>query len=197
MKESRVARALMSWGVALFWNGITWTILYFILQDFRWFPVLFLGFFALIGLALLGLAVYTTMQLANPRTTVVASERFIYPGTEFEVMWMHEKSAARLAELTIEVEGTESATYRYGTSSRTDKQVFFHATIVSTKDPEEIQKGFHLLQLPSDTMHTFEAGSNSITWQINVHGRIRFWPDVTDTYAFTVYPPRIDENEGG
>ena len=191
-KESRVGNAVGGWVFALIWNGISWTIAYFIVKDFHWFAAIFMSVFLLIGLAIIVFAFYSTLQIWNPRTTVVCSQRNLYPGSEFEISWLHSTTSSSIAELSIELEGQESATYRQGTTNRTDKSIFHKQMILKTVEPSEISQGFRLVQVPLDTMHTFEAARNSVVWQIRVHGKIRFWPDIRDTYAVTIYAPPIE-----
>lgn len=189
-KGSRVGTAIGSWFFAIIWNGITWVVGYFVLKEFNLFPALFLAVFFLIGIAVLLFAIYSTLQIWNPRTIVVCSQRNLYPGSEFEISWLHQGNAASISELSIHLEGSESATYRQGTTTRTDKSIFLKQTIVQTKERTEIDSGFSLARLPEETMHSFESGRNSISWQIQVHGKIRFWPDINDTFAITIYPPK-------
>ncbi len=191
-KGSRIGTAIGSWFFALIWNGISWTVGYFVLKDFHWFAAIFFSIFALFGVAIFLFAIYSTLQIWNPQTTVVCSQRHLYPGSEFEISWLHQGNSSSIVELSIELEGQESATYRQGTTTRTDKNVFFKQTIVKTNEPNEIAAGFRVYHLPEDTMHTFESSKNSITWQIQVHGKIGFWPDILDAYSITIYPPMIE-----
>ncbi len=189
---SRIGTAIGSWFFALIWNGISWTIAYFSMKDFSFFMGLFIGAFLLVGIATLLFAIYSTLQLWNPQTTVVCSQRNIYPGSEFEISWLHQGSSSSISELSIELEGQETATYRQGTTTRTDKSIFYKQTIAKTEEPSEISQGFSLVHLPEDTMHSFKSTRNSIIWQIRVHGKIRFWPDINDTYDITIFPPAIE-----
>ena len=112
------------------------------------------------GAAAILFSIYSTLQLWNPRTIVVCSQRNLYAGSEFEISWLHQGSSSSIAELAIELEGEESATYRQGTTTRTDKSVFFKQIVVKTSEPTEISKGFRLVSLPADTMHSFQG-----SWQ--------------------------------
>jgi hypothetical protein len=188
-KGSRVGTAIGSWFFAFVWNAFSWTFAYFIIKDFHWFAAIFISVFLLIGLATILFSIYSTLQLWNPRTTVVCSQRNLYAGSEFEISWLHQGRSSSIAELAIELEGEESATYRQGTTTRTDKSVFFQQSVVKTSEPTEISKGFSLVTLPNDTMHSFQGERNAIAWQIRVRGKIRFWPDIHDTFSITIYPP--------
>ncbi len=189
---SRIGTAIGSWFFALIWNGISWTIAYFSMKEFNFLMMLFISLFLLVGIATFLFAIYSTLQLWNPRTTVVCSQRNIYPGSEFEISWLHQGSSSSITELSIELEGQETATYRQGTTTRTDKNIFYKQTIAKASEPTEVAQGFSLVHLPEDTMHSFKSTRNSITWQIRVQGKIRFWPDINDTYDITIFPPTLE-----
>ena len=189
---SRLGTAVGSWFFTLFWNGISWTIGYFILKDFHLFLALFISIFLLVGIATLLFAIYSTLQIWNPKTTVVCSQRNLYPGSEFEISWLHQGKSSSISEFSIELEGQESATYRQGTTTRTDKNSFYKQTVIKTTDANEILQGFSLVQLSEDTMHSFKGTRNSITWQIRVQGKIPFWPDINDLFVITIFPPAIE-----
>ncbi len=191
-KGSRIGTAMGSWIFASIWNAIAWTIGYFAFQDLNWFALIFISLFLLIGIAAILFSIYSTLQLWNPRTTVVCSQRNLYAGSEFEISWLHQGKSSSIAELSIELEGEESATYRQGTTTRTDKSMFFKQIIVKTSEPNEISNGFRLVRLPEDTMHSFQGVRNSITWHVKVLGKIRFWPDIHDVFLVTVYPPPME-----
>jgi hypothetical protein len=191
---SRTAVAIGGWFFAVLWNGFIWGFLCLVLQkDGPWFPLIILGVFALIGLAILWYAISKTLQIWNPVTTVICSQRNLYPGSEFEVSWLHQGNTARIEKFTISLESDESVTYRQGTSTRTETKRLYEKVIVESTEQTEISQGFMLVEIPPDSMHTFLANRNKIKWQIRVRGTIQFWPDIDDTYEITVYPPKVAE----
>ncbi len=88
------------------------------------FMVLFLTPFVLIGIGLMVAVVYTFLGLFNPKPVLVCSDRWLYAGSEFELSWMMQGNVSRIKKLTVYVEGTESVTYRQGTSTRTESKLF-------------------------------------------------------------------------
>ncbi len=193
-KVSRAGIAIGCWIFAFVWNAIAWTIGYFAFQDFHWFTAFFIGLFLLVGIAAILFSIYSTLQVFNPRTNVVCSQRNLYAGSEFELSWLHQGNSSSISELLIELEGAETATYRQGTTTRTDKSVFFKHIVVKTTESTEISNGFRLVQLPVDTMHSFQGTRNTIVWHVRIRGIIRFWADIHDEFSITIYPPRV---EGG
>ena len=37
-------------------------------------------------------------------------------------------------------------------------------------------------------MHSFEAANNKILWNLNLHGAIKSWPDVKESFKINVVP---------
>ncbi|MCY2982637.1 MAG: hypothetical protein NTY15_03270 [Planctomycetota bacterium] len=188
--ESRVAVAVGLWIGGICWTGIMALISAGLLQNKNWIPFLFVAVFSLIGVALLVFAFYSTLQIFNPRPILASSQRDLYPGSEFELSWMFRGDAKKIQHLEIVLEGIEKVSYRQGTSTRTEVRPFFLQKIVDSKTPEQIAKGFELVALPLETMHSFKSTNNSFTWQIRVLGKIEMWPDIRDRFEIVVLAPK-------
>jgi len=176
---------------ALFWNGIVSVFLFNLFSEWRhgvfsWFLALFLTPFVLVGLGLFGGVFYQFMALLNPRTRLTVSERVLLPGGQVDIRWELEGRSDRLQRLQITLEGREEATYRRGTDTSTDREVFARIQITDTTDPVAMHSGAAKLQVPAGTMHSFESSNNKIVWALKVHGDIPRWPDVNDEYPVTV-----------
>jgi hypothetical protein len=89
--------------------------------------------------------------------------------------------------------GRENATYSRGTETVTAQETFFEMEVLSTQDRREIGFGEVGLVIPSDSMHSFEAPSNKIIWEIEVHGDIERWPDVKETFKIAVLPAEMEK----
>jgi hypothetical protein len=88
----------------------------------------------------------------------------------------------------------ESATYRRGTDTYTDK----HENTFATYDlPGREYRAGETLDLtyrfgiPPDAMHTFQGSNNKIDYMVKVQVSIARWPDVNEEYAVIVMPDRI------
>jgi hypothetical protein len=176
----------------LFWNGMLTTFLFSFFVNGGKPPVLMLIFFVpfvLVGLGLIGAAIYYFLGLFNPKPVVVCSDRWLYAGSEFELSWMMKGNISRIRKLTIFLEGLETVTYQQGTSTQTESNTFYSVTIAELTDSDQIAESYHVVQIPENTMHTFMAASNKIEWQIRFAGEIPWWPDVADTFAITILPP--------
>lgn len=176
----------------LFWNGMITIFLVSFFGNGGRPPVLMLLFFSpfvLVGLGLIGAAIYTFLGLFNPKPVVVCSDRWLYAGSEFELSWMMKGNVSRIRRLTIFLEGLETVTYQQGTSTRTESNTFYSVTIAELTDPAKIAESYQVVQIPENTMHTFTAASNKIEWQIRFAGEIPWWPDVADTFPINILPP--------
>jgi len=179
--------------VALFWNGITSIFLVGSIGNLRQGQVdglgtLFLLPFVAIGLALIGGAVYQFLALFNPRPTLELSSSEIPLGGAAELRWSFTGQTSRIRELTVALRGVEEARYRRGTSTYTDKNVFYEMELYKTCDANQVAAGQAGFVMPQDTMHSFEAENNKIIWRLDVHGDIKGWPDVKESFRITVTP---------
>jgi hypothetical protein len=183
-------------GLAIFgliWNGIIGFVIFLMSQErggFSIFMSLFLIPFVLIGVGTLLILARQILVLANPLPIVVYSDNWIYPGSEFEVSWMMKGRVNRIKALTIFVEGIETVTYRQGTSTRRESNVFYRDKIVEIDQQERIAQGFEVARIPQNTMHSFDAPNNKIQWQIRFEGEIPWWPDLSEKFPLVILPPR-------
>ncbi len=185
--------------VCLFWNGIVSVFLWQLISawqrgDREWGLALFLTPFVLVGLGLVGGVAYTFLALFNPRPHLSLATSHLRLGDRVELAWRFSGRASRIRRLVISFTGQEEATYRRGTDSHTDRQVFHRAVLVDTTLASEIERGSRQLELPSDSMHSVAASHNKIVWKVEVTGDIANWPDVGDSYEVTVHPHRPGES---
>lgn len=179
--------------VAAIWNGITNAILYAIIHEGKsgWFPLLFMIPFELIGFLLIGIGFYNFLKLFNPRPTLVCSNSLLYPGSEFELSWTFSGRSKSLQDLRVVLIGIESATYRHGTSTRTETNEFHRQELFHTTDPSQIAEGFTLAKIPDDLMYTFNGSRNQVQWYTELKAEIKRWPDVSERFEITIYPPKL------
>jgi hypothetical protein len=170
---------------ALVWNGIVLAVGRGALGGLG---MLFVAPFALIGLGLLGGAGYLFLAMFNPRPTLELSSRVIPLGGATELRWSFTGQTSRIRELTVTLRGAEEAQYQRGTSTYTDRNVFYEMELYKTCDANQIVMGQVGLVMPQDTMHSFEAANNKILWDLDVHGAIKGWPDVKESFRITVTP---------
>lgn len=183
-------------GITIFaaiWNGIVGIFVWQVVEGFRrgdpeWFLTVFMIPFVLVGLALIGGIVYTTLAAFNPRPTLTVSPLAPRLGDELHVEWSFSGRVARIRRLEITLEGHEKASYRRGTDTHTDRQVFASMPLFVGDNPWVIGRGNAAATIPEDTMHSWSSANNAIVWSIVVHGDIPRWPDVMETFEIEVRP---------
>lgn len=174
-------------GFCLFWNGFI-SMFIFGGGEKEWVSILFMIPFVLVGIGIFGFFIYTLLGMFNPQIEIAFSNGAIAPGEEVDVAWETIGNAGRIKNLTIKIEGVESATYRRGTSTYTDSETFKTIEIVATSDRDKIAFGSKTIQMSENAIHSCDFGNNSIKWKVEVHGVIPLWPDVFETYEFRVKP---------
>ncbi len=178
---------------AVLWNGVVGVFLLTGASDIteggtNWLMLAFMTPFVLIGIALAGGVVYCALALFNPRLWLTLSEARPRLGQTVQLRWRTEGALHRVQRLTVLLEGRESATYRRGTRSVTDRALFHREVLFETDQPLSHREGGTALTIPADSMHTFDGGNNRIEWTLVVRGKIPRWPNVNDTYPLTVRP---------
>ncbi len=192
-ETSRLTLFLIVLGVTIFWNGIVSFFVFGMLfdQDWIWAKIilgLFLTPFVLIGLVMFGVVVYTLGTLFNPKIEVAMSSGAVPLGGDVDIAWELNGRASKIKNLKIEIQGEQSATYRRGTDTHEEREVFEVIPICNTENQSDIQFGSATVTIPSDTMHSFAANRNEVVWSIVVRGTIAWWPDVFETFPFRVKP---------
>ncbi len=182
--------------IALFWNGITYTVLFAVVFDSEGeggslLLYLFLTPFVLIGLLLVGGMGHAFLAMFNPRMRIDISHGAPRLGTEIELKWTLTGASHRVSEMRMWLEGREEARYTRGTDTYTDTNTFATIEIVQTNDRQDIRAGNATIMIPEYTMHSFDGGNNKIIWEIKVHGKISRWPDISEEYEFTLHPLAI------
>lgn len=180
---------------SLFWNGIVSIFVYQVVAGFQkghpdWIETIFMVPFVVVGLGVLVFFVYSLLATANPKTIVTLEEAAGYLGEEMVLNWQIKGSLSRLADFRIVLTGSESATYRRGTTSHTDTEVFMRIPIFQSGGGALSPEGRATIEIPPDTMHSFAAPNNKIVWKLEIHADVPRWPDVSDSWEVQILPAR-------
>lgn len=181
-------------GVGAFWNGIVSVFVWHVWDGWRaghgidGCAVVFLIPFVLVGLLFLVGVPYQLLALANPRPRLTLSRAAVPLGGAASLEWRFSGAARRLRDLRIWLEGTESATYQRGTSTYTDTETFASIEVVKRQEGMPVATGIATVEIPADTMHSFEANHNKILWTLKLTASIARWPDVVTEFPFVVQP---------
>jgi hypothetical protein len=192
-ESTRLARLVGIVFACVFWNGIVSVFVHQVVGSFErgrpsWGLALFLVPFVLVGAGLCAGVVHAVMGLSNARPELSASAKALRLGETLELGWRLRGRLAGLRRLTLTLEGREKATYRRGTNSYTATEVFFSQPLVDLVAPIPVAVGRATVELPRDTMHSFEGGHNAIEWALCLKGEIDRWPDIGERYAIVVLP---------
>ncbi|MFO0011937.1 MAG: hypothetical protein ACK553_04275 [Planctomycetota bacterium] len=190
---SRLAVAIVVLIFGLIFTSVPAAIVIGILQSGFSPGIICPGLFLLFSLAIDAFAVYLILKCFNPKPTLALSQRNLYPGDEFEVSWMFKGKASAIRNLKVTLLGKEVVKYQQGTNTRTEESVFLEKVLIETEDPNQIAKGYSLVELPRDTMHSFKSKNNEILWVVQLHGVVNWWPDLDDAFPIRILTPPVSE----
>ena len=193
-RSSNVPRLSDSCCLSFFWNGITWGI--FATLYFTGRPLVGLiitGVLGLIGLLMIRgtFRLYRVNQrFAKPEVWI--DTQHLRVGDQFKFIYQQQfKKTTTFQSFKYSVILRETARYRQGTDTVTVHHD--HVTNVIELPPQQFETNDMLndeqhLQIPPNTMHTFEAPNNKLNWfvriEIDIDGRTKF----DDSYDLKVYP---------
>jgi hypothetical protein len=192
-KHTPLMKFLGMLAFAIIWNGFIGVFVYlcFFATDAKTVPFFakaIVSLFALIGVAIVFGVGGSFLALFNPRIRLTAQTTAIPLGGELLFTWAVSGRTGMLNKLRVVFEGREEATYKRGTSTSTDTQVFAEIPVFETAEREFLSQGSARVAVPANSMHTFEGRHNKVLWRLKVHGEIPRWPDVDDEYPITVLP---------
>jgi hypothetical protein len=188
--QSRAGKIIGSIIFSLIWNGIVSVFLYQLISEWNqgsrhWFLAIFLVPFVLVGLATIVMVFNFILAAFNPRPRITLSESRPRLGDSLRVDWTFDGRPQRIQRLEIFLEGREEATYRRGTDTHTDREVFARIPIADTSIDYEIVQGSIELVIPDDTMHSFAGDNNKIVWSLKITGDISRWPIEVRLFWYT------------
>ncbi len=197
-KTSIAVKIAGSIGVTILWNGIVSIFVYEAYNSWRhgspdYSLCLFLIPFVLIGLVMFGSIFYFIMASFNPKPMVMLYNKIIRLGETIKIEWSISGNVYKLQNFQMTVKADETATYRRGTNTHTDRNTFFSSTIVDETDPERMRKGRLDFKIPFETMHSFKSSNNSIEWKITLRCDIPRWPDTTQEFIIDILPLANEE----
>lgn len=179
--------------LALFWNGIVSVFVYLAYQGWQSGEpdgclTAFLVPFVLVGAGLIFAVFRQFLVLFNPRLELTLGPAVLAPGQSALLQWTMTGKAERVQRLKIVLEGREEATYRQGTDTKTDREVFARIPITETHHASLIAQGSARVDIPENTMPSFSADRNKVIWTLKAACEIPGWPDSDDEYEVVIAP---------
>jgi hypothetical protein len=199
-------RSIFAWrllGVALYailWSGLVSMVGVYIGQRIQSGEIPWIT--AIIAVPVLGIAIRAIMRFfaevieitgLGP-TSVEVSDLPFFPGQRYEVAisqagWM----TLRSLDMTLVCE--EEATFRQGTDVRTERRTVFEQRCFEEKNiriqPQVPLERQLELVMPEDAMHSFQSGSNAITWKLVARGRMKRGACFERTFPLIVFPSPV------
>ncbi len=190
---SPLAKFFGALAIAIFWNGIVAIFVSIAVHGFiagkpEWCLTVFLIPFVVIGLGLIVFVGHSFLAMFNPQPIVTITASVATLGSKLDMSWKFHGQTGSIRRLVVTLEGKESATYRRGTSTSTDKHTFAKIVCCDTTSFLDIAQGMCEVSIPPDAMHTFLGSRNTIKWAIHLVGEISWWPDVDEEFPITVLP---------
>jgi len=142
----------------------------------------------LIGLVMIGAVGYCFLALFNPRPTLRMTPGAVPLGGQLQVDWEFSGRTHALQRVRIRLEGREEATYRRGTTTSTDRNVFARLELANVSARGEMRSGTRMVIIPAGLMHSFASDNNRIVWSLHAEGEIAMWPDVNEEFPLRVLP---------
>lgn len=174
-----------------FWNGITWTIIWFAViqsQEREGCVVAFLALFALIGLFLVYGVLRQFLVLFNPRPRLTLSPASLKLGGIAYLQWRLTGATGGARRLRVTLEGKEQVRYRRGTDTHTETETFATIPIVDSTDSYQMLSGSTSFAVPSDTLPSFASENNKVFWTLKAQLEIANWPDSEEEFEILVRP---------
>ncbi len=183
--------------VSAFWNGISWFAMFQVTKELRrdggfaWIPVIFIGLFCLIGIALvLGVfhALFRILLVGD--TPLEISAEPLKPGERGKVS-LYQKGSFEITEIIVSLVCREKVTYSQGTRRVTSTEEVSRTEIVKQNNSRANNTGPVVeaeFLVPNNAMHSFKASNNVIEWGFEVKIDIPGKPDVNDFYPVRVMP---------
>lgn len=168
--------------VAGIWNGIVYLL--FVKDAPFIFKLIFGGF----GLGLIAATWHAFLSLFNPRLDVEADTRHVRLGELLRLKWEIRGKQRTIKKFTIQLIGQEEATYRRGTDTYTDRNIFFTRTVAEQESGALQGQGTQTIAIPRDTMYSWQSSNNKIVWFVKFTGVIEKWPDVKEEYEINLLP---------
>lgn len=181
--------------MALFWNGIVSVFVVVITKDWikgsqPWLFTLFLVPFVLIGLGLIYHFFHSLARLFSPVYELEFGESVLEPGQRTSLSWRRRGGGGKPRHFSLWLVGREQATYRRGTDSVTETELFHESLLFETEVPQMMPAGRCKLELPADSVPTFMGDHNKLQWFVVLMADVPRRADVRDEFELQVRPEK-------
>jgi hypothetical protein len=126
--------------------------------------------------------------------TVVEVSAFPLVAGDPARLYVRQSGALQVRALRVTLVCEESATYRQGTDTRTEKRCVYRGDVHRAADfAVEKDRPYEArgeLAVPRTAMHSFKAGHNEVRWELEVEAELAGLPKYRQEYPLVVRPPQ-------
>jgi len=127
-------------------------------------------------------------------TQLEISDHPLLPGASYDVL-LAQGGAGTFTSIDLTLETEESATFRQGTDTRTERVVVRRELMKQWRDvlisPGVRFEAHVTLSVPDDAMHSFISEHNAVRWRIVVHGRPDHRAEFVRAFPLVVHPAPV------
>lgn len=137
----------------------------------------------------LSLLIYRALDFRNPKFTLKLDCSELTLGKKINIDFSCTRNLKKLETFHIYLRGREEAVYRKGTKTLSKNSIFLTLDILS--NPSSLSpSGQRQLSvtIPSNTMHSFYAVSNAVSWYFEIKAQVKRGPDIGETFGVHVAP---------
>ena len=124
-------------------------------------------------------------------THVEISDHPLVPGTTYDVL-LAQGGARLLRRIEVGLELEETASFRQGTDTRTQRLVVRRHPVAGWRDVQPVPGGSFEARVactvPDDAMHSFSSDNNAVQWRLVIRARPERWPEFTRVFPVVVVP---------
>jgi hypothetical protein len=192
-RSSPWAKFLVLFCISIVWYVLFYALMYdFFLDAWKngiwamllaFIPAIIVG---VISILLIWGVLHNFLRLFYPSLKLMVLDP-IYVGGTIQLQWEVRGGEGSLQRLHIYLEGREEATYTFGTSTCTDKEIFCTIDLCS-REEHEMLSGQKTLALPPDIMHSWEAEHNKILWELKAKSKRSWLPEMQEEFAVEILP---------
>jgi hypothetical protein len=173
-----------------------------------WFLIAMLIPFVSVGIGGVVLLVRAVILATSVGPTQIEiSDHPLVPGATYDVL-LGQGGASVFRSIDMVMEMEESATFRQGTDTRTQRLVVRRQPMAGWRRVQPVPGGRFearvAVTIPRDSMHSFASESNAVQWRIVVRAIPDRWPEFTRVFPVVVCPspaatvyPLADPGEPG
>ncbi|MBN1590829.1 MAG: DUF3592 domain-containing protein [Pirellulales bacterium] len=183
--------------VCVFWNSVVAALLLDVIAGFRsgapnWIETIVAAPLTAVGLVSIFIFVRQFLIATGVGPTLLEiSDHPLYPQRKYD-LFLSQAGRLRLQSLELSLIGTEEASYRQGTDTRTESKCVYRQSLFR-RENFEIHGGVPLearceLEVPDGIMHSFKSENNALHWSLVVDGKVTGWPDYQRSFPVVIYP---------